>query len=176
MWALNDSGLAPSEIPPPAKDLPIGTDSPSPKLKNQRRPLQLRSSCPWLCHYCIHAFCSEVYVHVPLSPPRQWITNVIVPLPKERGPFRDDKLPWHISHVYSSKDLQQNLLNRIGHHVDPQLLKSNQAGFRPGRKCVGLQRIHTPGIMEGFRFKGVLHPRPVFGLFLHFFSKTTTHW
>ena len=24
--------------------------------------------------------------------------------------------------------------------------------------------------------KGVLHPRPVFGLFLQFFSKTTTYW
>ena len=28
----------------------------------------------------IHAFCSEVYTNI--SPPKQWVSNVIIPLPK----------------------------------------------------------------------------------------------
>ena len=96
----------------------------------------------------IHAFCSEVYS--TLSPPRQWITNVIIPLPKKGDlslmtNYRGIQLLMSIA----AKVYNKILLNRIWPHVDPSL-RSNQAGFRPGRSCA--QQIHIlRRVMEGFK-------------------------
>ena len=86
----------------------------------------------------IHAICSEVYS--TLYPPRQWITNVIILLPKKGDlslitNYRGISLISIAAKVYN-----KILLNRIRPHVDP-LLRSNQAGFRPGRSCA--QQIPT---------------------------------
>lgn len=95
----------------------------------------------------IHAFCSEVYTS--LSPPRQWITNVIIPLPKKGDlslmtDYRGISLMSIAAKVYN-----KILLNRIRPHVDP-ILRKNQAGFRPGRSCA--QKIYIlRRIMEGFK-------------------------
>ena len=78
----------------------------------------------------IHAFYSEVYTS--LSPPRQWITNVIIPLPKKGDlslmtNYRGIPLMSIAAKVYN-----KILLNRIRPHVhvDP-ILRKHQAGFRP---------------------------------------------
>lgn len=95
----------------------------------------------------IHAFCSEVYTS--LSPPRQWITNVIIPLPKKGDlslmtDYRGISLMSIAAKVYN-----KILLNRIRPHVDP-ILRKSQAGFRPGRSCA--QKIYIlRRIMEGFK-------------------------
>lgn len=97
----------------------------------------------------IHAFCSEVYTS--LSPPRQWITNVIIPLPKKGDlslmtDYRGISLMSIAAKVYN-----KILLNRIRPHVDP-ILRKNQAGFRPGRSCA--QKIYIlRRIMEGFKLR-----------------------
>ena len=94
----------------------------------------------------IHAFCSEVYS--TLSPPRQWITNVIIPLQKKGDlslmtNYRGISLMSIAAKVYN-----KILLNRIRPHVDP-LLRSKQAGFRPGRSCAQQIRI-LRRVMKGF--------------------------
>ena len=95
----------------------------------------------------IHAFCTEVYT--TLSPPDQWITNVIIPLPKKGDlslmtNYRGISLMSIAAKVYN-----RILLDRIRPHVDP-MLRNNQAGFRPGRSCA--QQIHIlRRIMEGFK-------------------------
>ena len=86
----------------------------------------------------IHAFCVEVYTR--LSPPRQWVTNVIIPLPKKGDlslmtNYRGMSLMSIAAKVYN-----KILLCRIRPDVDP-LLRSNQAGFRPGQNCA--QQKHS---------------------------------
>ena len=159
----NDSGLAPSEIPTPAdEDLPICTDPPSREETAEAiAAMKVNKAAGLDCAITaealqgggdqmidtIHAFCSEVFT--TLSPPRQWITNVIIPLPKKGDlslmtNYRGISLMSIAAKVYN-----KILLNRIRPHVDP-LLRSNQAGFRPGRSCA--QQIHIlRRIMEGFK-------------------------
>ena len=80
----------------------------------------------------VHRFCAEVYSS--LTPPNQWTTSVIVPLPKkgdlsQMTNYRGISLLSIAAKVYN-----KILLNRIRDHVDP-ILRKNQAGFRPGRSC-----------------------------------------
>ena len=84
-----------------------------------------------------------------LTPPDQWITSVIVPLPKKGDlslmtNYRGISLLSIAAKVYN-----KILLNRIRDEVD-LILRKNQAGFRPGRSCA--QEIHIlRRVMEGFR-------------------------
>ena len=95
----------------------------------------------------IHCFCAEVYSN--LTQPDQWITSVIVPLPKKGDlslmtNYRGISLLSIAAKVYN-----KILLNRIRDEVDP-ILRKNQAGFRPGRSCA--QQIHIlRRVLEGFR-------------------------
>ena len=95
----------------------------------------------------IHCFCAEVYSN--LTPPDQWITSVIVPLPKKGDlslmtNYRGISLLSIAAKVYN-----KILLNRIRDEVDP-ILRKNQAGFLPGRSCA--QQIHIlRRVLEGFR-------------------------
>ena len=95
----------------------------------------------------IHGFCSEVYSS--LTPPKQWTTSVIIPLPKKGDlslmtNYRGISLLSIAAKVYN-----KILFNRIRDYVDP-ILRKNQAGFRPGRSCA--QQIHIlRRIMESFQ-------------------------
>ncbi len=159
----NDTGQAPSNLPPPAEeDLPIYSDLPTRdetakaiKAMKVNKAAGLDSAITAEALQgggeqmidIIHAFCCEVYT--TLTPPRQWITNVIIPLPKKGDlslmtNYRGISLMSIAAKVYN-----KILLNRIRPHVDP-LLRKNQAGFRPGRSCA--QQIHIlRRIMEGFK-------------------------
>ena len=93
----------------------------------------------------VHGFCSEVYSS--LTPPSQWTTSVIVPLPKKGDlslmtNYRGISLLSITAKVYN-----KILFNRIRDHVEP-ILRSNQAGFRPGRSCA--QQIHILRWIMGF--------------------------
>ena len=95
----------------------------------------------------IHAFSFGVYTS--LSPPRQWITNVIIPLPKKRDLSLMTNYRGISLMSIAAKMYNKILLNRIRPQVDP-LLRKNQAGFRPGRSSA--QQIHIlRRIMEGFK-------------------------
>ena len=92
-------------------------------------------------------FCSEVYSS--LTPPSQWTTSVIVPLPKKG----DLSLMTNCRGIsllsITAKVYIKSLLNRIRDHVNP-ILKSNQIEFCPVRSCA--QQIHIlRRIMEGFQ-------------------------
>ena len=97
--------------------------------------------------YVIHCFCVEVYSN--LTPPDQWITSIIVPLPKKGDlslmtNYRGISLLSIAAKVYN-----KILLNRIRDEVDP-ILRKNQAGLHPGRSCA--QQIHIlRRVLEGFR-------------------------
>ncbi|GAG85694.1 unnamed protein product, partial [marine sediment metagenome] len=93
----NDNGLSLSDLPPPAKkDLPISTDPPT--CDETRKAIQAMNSnkaagLDWAITAealqgggevtldIIHKFCVEVFT--TSAPPKQWITNIIVPLPKK---------------------------------------------------------------------------------------------
>ena len=159
----NNSGLIPAEVPPPAdEDLPICIDPPTrEETAKAIAAMKVNKAAALDCAItaealkgggdqmidAIHAFCCEVYT--TLSPPKQWITNVIIPLPKKGDlslmtNYRGISLMSIAAKVYN-----KILLNRIRPHVDP-ILRKNQAGFRPGRSCA--QQIHIlRRIMEGFR-------------------------
>ena len=159
----NDSGSSPSEPPPPAEeDRPICADPPTREetakaiaamKANKAAALDCAITAEALqgggnqMFDVIHAFCSEVYT--TLTPPCQWITNVIIPLPKKGDlslmtNYRGISLMSVAAKVYN-----KILLNRIRPLVDP-LLRNNQAGFRQGRSCS--QQIHIlRRIMEGFK-------------------------
>ena len=93
----NDNGTIPSELPPPAaEDLPINIDPPpregtAEAIAATKRNKATALDCAITAESLqgggdqmldvIHTFCSEVYTS--LSPPSQWITNVIIPLPKK---------------------------------------------------------------------------------------------
>ena len=95
----------------------------------------------------IHCFCADVYSN--LTPPDQWITSIIVPLPKkgDLSLVTNYRLISLLS--IAAKVHNKILLNRIRDEVDP-ILRKNQAGFRPGRSCA--QQIHIlRRVLEGFR-------------------------
>ena len=95
----------------------------------------------------IYKFCVEVYT--TLTPPEQWTTNIIVPLPKKgdlscMNNYRGITLMSIAAKVYN-----KILLTRIREHVDP-ILRNNQVGFRPGRSCA--QQVHIlRRVMEAFQ-------------------------
>ena len=95
----------------------------------------------------IHCFCAEVFSH--LTPPDQWITSIIVPLPK-KGDLSLMTNYMGISLLsIAAKVYNKILLNRIRDEEDP-ILRKNQAGFRQGRSCA--QQIHIlRRVLEGFR-------------------------
>ena len=95
----NNNGITPSGLPPPAaEDLPINIDPPTREetaeaiaamKTNKATTLDCAITAEALQNGgdqmldVIHAFCSEVYTS--LSPPRQWINNVIILLLKKGG-------------------------------------------------------------------------------------------
>ena len=108
----------------------------------------------------IHAFCSEVYTN--MSPPKQWVSNVIIPLPKKGDLSQMTNYRGITLMSIAAKVYNKILLNRIRPHLDP-LLRKDQAGFRPGCSCT--QQIHTlRRIMEGFRE----HQLPLTATFVDF--------
>ena len=159
----NDSGTAVSDLPAPAvEDLPIITEPPThEEVAESIAAMKTNKAAALDCAITaealqgggdcmidmIHKFCMEVYS--TLIPPHQWVTNVIIPLPKKGDlslmtNYRGISLMSIAAKVYN-----KILLNRIRPHVDP-LLRNNQAGFRSGRSCA--QQIHIlRRIMEGFK-------------------------
>lgn len=159
----NDSSPAVSELPAPAvEDLPISTEPPTrEEVVEAIAAMKTNKAAALDCAITaealqgggdsmvdmIHKFCKEVFS--TLTPPRQWVTNVIIPLPKKGDlslmtNYRGISLMSIAAKVYN-----KILLNRIRPHIDP-LLRSNQAGFRSGRSCA--QQIHIlRRIMEGFK-------------------------
>ena len=149
----SDSGSTPAELPIPAdEDLPtIPTEPPSREetwkaIAAVKFKKAAASDCTITAEALqgggdqmvdvIHAFCVEVYTKLS---PRQWVTNVIIPLLKKGDlslmtNYRGISLMSIAAKVYN-----KILLYRIRPHVDP-LLRSNQAAFRPGRNCA--QQIH----------------------------------
>ena len=95
----------------------------------------------------IYCFCPEVYSN--LTSPDQWITSVIVPIPK-KGDLSLMTNHRGISLLsIAAKVYNKILLNRLRDEVDP-ILRKNQAGFRPRRSCA--QQIHVlRRVLEGFR-------------------------
>ncbi|XP_078617621.1 uncharacterized protein LOC144885572 [Branchiostoma floridae x Branchiostoma japonicum] len=165
-----------SGLPPPAdQDLPICVDPPTLEetvrainsMKNNKAPgldcaitaEALRGGGDVMARG-IHAFCKEVFV--TLTPPDQWITNVIVPLPKKGDlslmtNYRGITLMSIAAKVYN-----KILLMRIRGHIDP-ILRSNQAGFRRGRSCA--QQTHIlRRIMEAYQ----THQLPLVITFIDF--------
>ena len=160
----NDNGQAPSDLPQPAaQDLPIHDHPPTlEETLEAIRRMKTNKAAGLDCAITaealqgggdamadvIHCFCAEVYSN--LTPPDQWITSVIVPLPKKGADlslmtnYRGISLLSIAAKVYN-----KILLNRIRDEVDP-ILRKNQAGFRPGRSCA--QQIHIlRRVLEGFR-------------------------
>ena len=91
----NDNGQAPSDLPQPAaQDLPI-QDHPPTLEETLEAIRQMNKAAELDCAITaetlqgggdaiadvIHCFCAEVYSN--LTPTNQWITSVIVPLPKK---------------------------------------------------------------------------------------------
>ena len=158
----NDSGPPTSPLPPPAdQDLPICVDPPTlEEVQTAIRSMKSNKAAGLdsavtaealqgggeLMANIVHAFCVEVFTRH--TPPEQWVTNVIVPLPKKGDlslmtNYRGITLMSIAAKVYNKV-----LLMRIRDHVDP-MLRKNQAGFRPGRSCS--QQIHIlRRIMEAF--------------------------
>ena len=159
----NDNGQAPSDLPQPAaQDLPIQDHPPTlEETLEAIRQMKTNKAAGFDCAITaealqgggdamadvIHCFCAEVYSN--LTPHDQWITSVIVPLPKKGDlslmtNYRGISLLSIAAKVYN-----KILLNRIRDEVDP-ILRKNQAGFRPGRSCA--QQIHIlRRVLEGFR-------------------------
>ena len=108
----------------------------------------------------IHRICHQVYEHH--IAPKQWTTNLIVPVPKKGNlqlmtNYRGISLMSIAAKVYNKV-----LLNRIQPAVD-KLLRPNQAGFRLGRGCT--QQIHIlQRIFEGATAKQL----PLFATFIDF--------
>ena len=93
----DDSGFTSSDLPPPAgDDLPNCTDPPTREETAEAIAAMKTNKAAGLdCAITaealqgggdlmidtIHTFCSEVYTN--MSPPKQWVSNVIIPLPKK---------------------------------------------------------------------------------------------
>ena len=159
----NDNGPSKSELPSPAsQDLPICQDPPT--LEETRKAIQgMKNNRAAGVDYAItsealqsggkvmleviHKFCVEVFTS--LTPPEQWTTNIIVPLPKKgdlscMNNYRGITLMSIAAKVYN-----KILLTRLREHVELKL-RNNQAGFRAGRSCA--QQVHIlRRIMEAFQ-------------------------
>ena len=162
---LNNRSTTPAADPPPAEiDLPINTDPPTlnetvkaiKSLKRNKSPgLDFGITAEALLDggdamaSIVHDFCYEVYVNK--IPPNQWITNLIIPVPKKGDlslmtNYRGITLMSICAKVYNKL-----LLNRIQAIVDRKL-RPNQAGFRPARSCA--QQVHIlRRIIEGCTMK-----------------------
>ena len=149
----NDNGQVPSGLPQPAAQGMLIQDHP-PTLEETLeaiRHMKTNKAAGLDCAITaealhdggdamadvIHCFSAEVYSN--LTPPDQWITSVIVPLPKKGDlslvtNYRGISLLSIAAKVYN-----KILLNTIRGEVDP-ILRNNQAGFCPGRSCA--QQIH----------------------------------
>jgi len=161
----NDNGPPLSELPPPAHDdLLISIEPPTldetemaiqAMKTNKAAGLDGAITAEALQNggkamlSVIHNFCVEVYT--TLKPPRQWITNLIVPLPKKGDLTHMTNYRGITLMSIAAKVYNKILLNRIRDKINP-VLRSNQAGFRPGRSCA--QQIHIlRRLLEGFRDK-----------------------
>ena len=159
----NDNGQTPSDLPQPvAQNLPIHDHPPTLEeileaicqmKTNKTTGLDCAITAEALhggghaMADVIHCFCAEVYSN--LTPPDQWITNVIVSLPKKGDLSLMTKYRGFSLLSIAAKVYNKILLNRIRVEVDP-ILRNNQAGFRPGGSCT--QQIHIlRRILEGFR-------------------------
>ena len=111
----------------------------------------------------VHKFCVEIFTSH--TPPDQWITNVIVPLPKKgdlslmtnhRG------IPWC---QLLQRCTRRYWIAQNRDHVHP-ILRKNQAGFRPGKLCTAdshptkdhrsLWKLPTSTYHHSYRFqKGI---------------------
>ena len=80
----------------------------------------------------VHEFCREVYINQ--IPPKQWITNLIVPVPIKGDLSQINNYRGITLMSTCAKVFHKLLLNRI-HAVIDLKLRPNQAGFRPGRSC-----------------------------------------
>jgi hypothetical protein len=160
----NKSDIDAARPPPAVADLPINTAPPTLEetkkaIKSLKRnkaaaldsgitPEALKDGGEAMA-IVVHDFCYEVYTKK--IPPKQWVTNLIVPTPKkgdlsQMNNYRGITLMSICAKVYN-----KILLNRIQSAVDPKL-RRNQAGFRRGRSCT--QQIHVlRRIIEGFRAK-----------------------
>jgi hypothetical protein len=158
----NDSGSLTSALPPPAdQDLPICVDPPTfEEIQKAIQDMKNNKAAGLDCAVTsealqgggevmtdiVHTFCVEVFT--THTPPEQWTTNVIVPLPKKGDlslmtNYRGITLMSIAAKVYNKV-----LLMRIRDHVDP-ILRKTKAGFRPGRSCT--QQIHIlRRIIEAF--------------------------
>ena len=75
----------------------------------------------------IHVICSGVHMYTTTSPPRQWITNVNIPLPNKGAiSLMTDY------NAIAAKVYNKILLNRIRPHVDP-LLRSCKESWKASR-------------------------------------------
>ena len=160
----NDNSQTPSDLPQPAaQDLPIRDHPPTLEetleaIRQMKNNKAAELDCAITAEALdqgggdamadvIHCFSAEVYSN--LTPPDQWITSVIVPLPKKGDlslmtNYRGISLLSIAAKVYN-----KILLNKIRDEVDP-ILRNNQVRFRPGRSFA--QQIHIlRRILEGFR-------------------------
>ena len=108
----------------------------------------------------VFLICQQVYENH--TAPKQWTTNLIVPIPKKGNlqlmtNYRGISLMSIVAKVYNKV-----LLNRLQPVVD-KLLRNNQAGFRLGRGCT--QQIHIlRRIFEGASAKQL----PLYATFIDF--------
>ena len=157
----NDNGQVPSDLPQlAAQDLPIHDHPPTlDETLEAIRQMKTNKAAGLDCAITaealqggsdamadvIHCFCAEVYSN--LTPPDQWITSVIVPLPKDDLSLMTNYRGISLLSI-AAKVYNKILLNRIRDEVDP-ILRKNQAGFRPGRSCA--QQIHIlRRVLESF--------------------------
>jgi hypothetical protein len=174
---LLNAGVSTSATPPdPAVfDLPIPTDQFSfeetceaieslnlgkaPGCDSSITAEALKNGGPFI-REMTHKICNLVFTKTVA--PKQWNTNIIIPLPKKgdlssMNNYRGISLMSIAAKVYN-----RILLNRIRPVVDP-ILRQNQAGFRKGRGCT--DQIHIlRRVMEGARNQQI----PLFVTFIDF--------
>ena len=144
----NDNAQVPSDLPQPAtQDLPIHDHLPTLEETLEAICQMKTNKAAGLDCAITDCFCAEVYSN--LTPPDQWITSVIVPLPKKGNlslmtNYRGISLLSIAAKVYN-----KILLNRIRDEVDP-ILRKNQAGLNPGRSCAQQIQI-LRRVLKGFR-------------------------
>jgi len=173
---LNGKIAATTNLPVPAvKDLPICTESFSyyeiedaiEHLHDNRSPgtdsaltAEVLKRGGKYIRRQTHHICNQVYEqHIA---PKQWTTNLIVPVPKKGNlqlmtNYRGISLMSIVAKVYNKV-----ILNRLQPVVD-KILRPNQAGFRLGRGCI--QQIHIlRRIFEGAAAKQL----PLYATFIDF--------
>ena len=82
--------------------------------------------------------CNKVYTD--LVPPKQWTTNIIIPIPKKGDIHKMSNFRGICLMSTRAKLFNRMLLNRIYEHVNPRI-SITQAGFRRKMNCV--QQINT---------------------------------